>query len=341
MALALGTNVGFVTTAPTADPAGANTTIDGSSVVVKHTTPSDALRITQIGWYRGSGTNTANFEIALYSESAGVAATRLFVDATNSSSAGGWITVAVDWAVSPSTAYWLGLQMDAHTGSSTVDSATSGGSGTDVLTSQTTLNNPYGGGAVADADGMYAIYALLELMVPVDQTSTSIGRIQKTIDQTLSSIGRIQKSADTTSTSIARIQITTDQNTTSVANIEVPDAVDQFTTSIGRIQKTIDNTLSSIGRIQNVQDRTSTSLGRIQNIQDRTLTGVSRIQITSSATSTSRGRMQNFSDASVTGVARMQAITDRTLSCVGRIGIIGGPEFKRRTTGSMGFGIRI
>lgn len=162
MAVVLGTSAGFVTTAPSADPGGGDTTIDGSSVVVKDTSPAGAYKITQIGWYRGSGTNTANFEIALYSDSAGVADARLFVDATNSSAAGGWITVAVDWAISPSTAYWLGLQMDAHTGSSTVDNATSGGSGTDVRTSQTTLNDPYGGGAVADADGMYAIYALVQ-----------------------------------------------------------------------------------------------------------------------------------------------------------------------------------
>lgn len=166
MALTLHTNVGFVSTAPTADPAGSDTIIDGSSVVVKDTSPAGAVRITEIGWYRGSGTNAANFEVALYADGAGVATTRLFVDATNSSSSGGWITVAVDWTISPNTPYWLGLQMDAHGGSSTVDSATSGGSGIDILTSQTTLNDPYGGGAVSDADGMYAIYALVEINTP-------------------------------------------------------------------------------------------------------------------------------------------------------------------------------
>jgi hypothetical protein len=166
LAVVLGTSSGFVTVAPTADPAGGNTTIDGSSVVTKHTTPANAVKITEIGWYRGSGTNGANFEVALYADGAGVATTRLFVDATNSSTSGGWIVTAVDWAVSPSTPYWLGLQMDAHSGSSSVDSATSGGAGIDLLTSQTTLNNPYGGGAVSDADGMYAIYALLEVTAP-------------------------------------------------------------------------------------------------------------------------------------------------------------------------------
>ena len=168
MAVVLGTSSGFVITAPTADPTGGvNTTIDGSSVVTKHTSPVGAVSITEIGWYRGAGTNTANFEIALYDESGGVAGARLFVDATNSSNVQGWIVTAVNWAISANTAYWLAVQMDAHTGSSTIDSETSGGAGIDVLTAQTTLNNPFGGGAVSDADGMMAIYAKVSVAVSV------------------------------------------------------------------------------------------------------------------------------------------------------------------------------
>ncbi len=163
MAVVLGVSSGFVTVAPSADPAGTGVTIDGSSVVTKDTAPAGAIRITEIGWYRESGTNTANWEIALYSDVAGVAVSRLFVDNTNSTASNGWVRTAVDWAVTPGTAYWLALQMDAHSGSSGVDSAASGGAGSDILTSQTTLNDPYGGLAVDDADGMYAIYALLEV----------------------------------------------------------------------------------------------------------------------------------------------------------------------------------
>ena len=51
--------------------------------------------------------------------------------------------------------------MDAHTGSSTMDTQASGGVGRDALTGQTTLNNPYGGGAVANPVGMAAIYAVV------------------------------------------------------------------------------------------------------------------------------------------------------------------------------------
>src|SRR3990167_1300010 len=105
MAVALGTNSGFVSVAPTLDPAGTSTTFDGSSVVTKHTSPAGALKITQIGWYRAAGTNGANFEVALYAADGtdGVAGTRLFVDATNSDTGGGWVKVAVDCYISANT----------------------------------------------------------------------------------------------------------------------------------------------------------------------------------------------------------------------------------------------
>ena len=165
MALVLGTNSGFVITAPTADPAGADTVIDGASVVTKHTSPVGANKITEIGWYRGSGTNTSNFEIALYASDGigGIAGTRLYVDATNSSSSAGWIATAVDWNISENTVYWLAVQMDAHSGSSNIDTATTNGVGYDRMTSQTTLANPYGGGTVDSATGMYAIYAKVSI----------------------------------------------------------------------------------------------------------------------------------------------------------------------------------
>ena len=148
--------------------------IDGARVVTRDASPANAVKITEIGWYRGSGTDTANFEVGLYSDSAGVANTRLFVDATNSSSSAGWITTAVDWTITPSTAYWLGVQMDAHTGSSNIDAAASGGSGIDRVTSSTTLPDPFGGGAVLDADGMYAVYALvLPISAAITGTATA------------------------------------------------------------------------------------------------------------------------------------------------------------------------
>jgi len=162
MAVVLGTSSGFVTVAPTADPnGGVNFTIDDAAIVTKHTTPSGVGKITEVGWYRGAGTNTANWEIGLYSDNAGVPDVLLQVEATNSSSSTGWLTRTVNWAISPSTAYWLAVQMDAHTGSSTLDGEASGGVGRDTISPSTTLNNPFGGGAIGNAAGMAAIYGLV------------------------------------------------------------------------------------------------------------------------------------------------------------------------------------
>lgn len=181
MALTLGTNSGFVTVRPTADPnASLTSTIDGSSCVTKHTSPSYPARIIEIGWYRAAGTNTENWEVGLYSDSAGVADVLLQVEATNSSSSAGWLTRSVNWSISASTDYWLGLQQDASAGSSLLDREITGGAGYDIRTVQTTLNNPYGGGAVQQAAGLLAIYALIEpLFSPAwgNRTTQTIGGV--------------------------------------------------------------------------------------------------------------------------------------------------------------------
>jgi hypothetical protein len=164
MALTQGTNCGFVSSAPSADPDGTAVTSDGSSFVHKHTSPNVAgvITITEIGWYKSSGTTSSNTQVGLYADESAVAGTRLQVtsDAASGTSAGWKVFSGLSWVVQPNTAYWLGVQQDAHSGTSQIDSASSGGAGIDTRTSQTALTNPYGGGAVSDADGMYAIYAL-------------------------------------------------------------------------------------------------------------------------------------------------------------------------------------
>jgi hypothetical protein len=161
MTVALGTSSGFVTVAPTADPTGTAATIDSLSIVTKDTSPSAGTLITEVGWWRDSGTDPANWEIGLYADNSGVADALLYVDATNSTTVTGWQVVSVRWPITANTAYWLAIQMDAHAGSSATDTQGSGGVGRDALSGQTTLNNPYGGGAVANPVGMAAIYALV------------------------------------------------------------------------------------------------------------------------------------------------------------------------------------
>lgn len=173
MALVLGTNCGFVTVAPTTDPSDGFATVDGRSVVMRDTSPSTAVKIVEVGWFRdpSSDAENPNFEVGLYAADGAVvpgeAGTRLYREATNDSgTTPGWISVSVDWAISPSTDYWIGFQLDATAGTVYTNISGSGGNGYDSRIGATSLGNPFSGGDIFDTDGMYAFYALWEAAPP-------------------------------------------------------------------------------------------------------------------------------------------------------------------------------
>jgi hypothetical protein len=189
MALELGINVGFVAVAPTADPAtGSSVAIDNSAKVVKHTSPAVSGRITEVGWWAGTATEEANFEVGLYAADGGTvpgeAGTLLEVSRTNAKgTTDGWKVVSgLNWTISKSTDYWIGVQLDDTTTTTFIDNSTSGGAGIDTLTSQTTLNNPFSGGAISDVDGMYAIYAVVEAVPIIDKVSGTDAGFANTTD---------------------------------------------------------------------------------------------------------------------------------------------------------------
>ncbi|MHA1302793.1 MAG: hypothetical protein ACTSQE_14745 [Candidatus Heimdallarchaeaceae archaeon] len=165
MALVLGTNYGFVTSSPVDDPAAGNTTADTRSLAVIDTSPATAAKITEIGWWANADPQDTNFEVGLYSdEGNGEPEARLYVDATNATGgSAGWKRVSVDWEISPSTNYWLAIQVDdVGIPSTTVDYASSGGPGIARLYSQTTLLSDWGTSTAKDSDGIICIYAVWE-----------------------------------------------------------------------------------------------------------------------------------------------------------------------------------
>lgn len=168
MALAIGTNCGFVVERPTADPGGTNTNIDTNSYVSKFTSPAGATKITEIGWYCDNATEAADYVLALYAADGAVvpgeAGTRLYITAdTAKGTDAGWKYVTVDWNISAETDYWFGVQLDDTATATHCNNASSGGAGYDArYTGQTTLNNPYGGGVLADDNGFVGIYAVYE-----------------------------------------------------------------------------------------------------------------------------------------------------------------------------------
>ncbi len=166
MAVTIGTSSGFVTTAPTADPSGSATVIDGKSQVTHDTSPIGTKKITEIGWWCDTATEEGNFEVGLYAAdgSSSEAGTLLQVSRTNAKGTTlGWkVVTGLSWTLTASTAYWLGVQLDENASITRTDSAQSGGTGDDQLDSQTTLPDPFGGGTLDDTNGCISIYALVE-----------------------------------------------------------------------------------------------------------------------------------------------------------------------------------
>ena len=67
MELVDGTNCGFVTTAPTSDPTGDDFfNADNNTNAGKYVTPSGAVKVTEIGWYTGTATEAADFDVGIY-----------------------------------------------------------------------------------------------------------------------------------------------------------------------------------------------------------------------------------------------------------------------------------
>jgi|WetSurSiteA1Bulk_404760.scaffolds.fasta_scaffold53288_1 hypothetical protein len=199
MALALGTNCGFVSVAPSSDPSGTSSQISSRSYSLKDTSSAAATKITEIGWYEDGTSNDKNFEIALYAADGatvpGEAGTRIYYAATNAKTSSGnmWHTVTVDWSISASTAYWITVQVVTGDGTTWTNSAASGGSGYDRKTEET-LSDPYGGGTLYDADGMISIYALYEEGEPPPPgIKLNIGDVWKDVTDVQINIGDVWK----------------------------------------------------------------------------------------------------------------------------------------------------
>jgi len=164
MALVKGTNCGFVTEAPVDDPSIGSFTADIGAHAFKDTSPAGASRIIEIGWWCSNATEEANFEVGLYSHDAGndLPDVRLHVDNTNAKGTNdGWKTVAVDWAISSETTYWLSFQLDPTATATNVDYGSLGGELYSIASPAATLANPW----VSAGTGAFllAIYAVYEV----------------------------------------------------------------------------------------------------------------------------------------------------------------------------------
>ena len=200
MAIVLGTSSGFVSVAPSSDPAGSALYADNYSNITKHVTPSTATTITEVGWYCGTNANKSpNFEVGLYDDlgDEGNAKELLEVDRTNTLSSGtGWkVVTGLNWSVTGNTNYHLGVQVDNTSGATRIDVATSGGSGYDNDSSQTTLPDPWRRWEYShiDTNGMFAIYALWSAAATGTDFQVNIGDDWKDVSAMQINIGDVWK----------------------------------------------------------------------------------------------------------------------------------------------------
>ena len=170
--LVLGTNCGFVTTAPTDDPAASTTTQDNWAWATKDTAPAGAVKITEIGWWCDTATEAANFEVGIYSHDSGNDKPDAVVGSLSQTNAkgttAGWKTVTVDIAITENTIYWISVQLDD---TATQTSLNYGSGGKWSRKRATTLTDPWGESHQGtDALGYYAVW---EEAAPTDTCTYS------------------------------------------------------------------------------------------------------------------------------------------------------------------------
>ena len=191
MALVLGTNCGFVTTAPTGDPGDWSVAYDNYAYAISDTTPTGTVKITEIGWYCLSATEEANYEVGIYEDSSNRPGNAVAIAHTNAKgTTAGWKRVTVDWTVSANTVYWIAVQLDdtaTATNGRRINPAV-GGSTMAYKSSATTLADPWDGGN-GGVDYTYAIYAVYETAAAGTNMKINIGDVWKDVSEMKINVG--------------------------------------------------------------------------------------------------------------------------------------------------------
>lgn len=165
MAIVVGTNAGFVTSSPSADPAGTITAIDAKAVAFLDTAPATAIRVIEIGIWIDNATQAADFEFGIYTDNAVDNEPEALVGSKVTIAKGttsGWKSQSCNIAITAGTDYWIALQLDnTATGTNANWAVVAGEFARKDTPAQTALTDPWG-----TSDGLlarrFAIYAKWE-----------------------------------------------------------------------------------------------------------------------------------------------------------------------------------
>jgi len=209
MALVLGTNCGFVTVAPSADPNEASAqTIDTYAWAGRDVTDVTATKITEIGWWCDNATEAADFEVGIYNHNSGDDEPSTLVGKSSPTAKGttaGWKSASVDIEVSSNTTYWMAVQVDDTVTATNLVINTNG----PVTIKRnngplTELEDPFGTdvGASTANIGIYAVWEaggtntqinIGDTWKDVDSMKINIGDVWKDVVEVKQNIGDVWK----------------------------------------------------------------------------------------------------------------------------------------------------
>ena len=115
MALTVGTNCGFVSVAPTADPNLSYTyNLNSNAASSIFVSPAGAAKITEIGWWCSNDTEEADFDVGVYTDAgAGEPEALVGKETVAKGTTAGWKkATGLNISISASTNYWLAVQSD-------------------------------------------------------------------------------------------------------------------------------------------------------------------------------------------------------------------------------------
>lgn len=163
MAVVEGTSAGFVTSAPSSDPAGSNGTTDATCWACKFTSPAGTNAISLMGWYCDNATEDVNYQLGIYSHDATNNRPNALLASSGDIAKGtsaGWKTGDVTYDLAESTVYWLTEQLDDPATTTYMNYTTDAGYKSDIK-SGTALPATWGssGNTFGRIAAIYALYA--------------------------------------------------------------------------------------------------------------------------------------------------------------------------------------
>lgn len=177
-ALVFGTSAGFVTTAPTADPEGTNTVVDYSSYALRATSPANAIKITEIGWWCDTASEAANFEVGIYSDDATFYPNTVVGSLSQTNAKGttaGWKkATGLNIEISGNTIYWIAIQLDNTATTTYINYASDSGKTYARTDYQSSLVDPWFDDGFS-LNSIVAIYAVWEAGAPPSSCASLSG----------------------------------------------------------------------------------------------------------------------------------------------------------------------